>query len=315
MENFLGSLLAGAVGDALGFPVEFSRIGDIRRKYGPSGITGLADNPDGLGAITDDTQMTLFTLEGLIIARRHGIDPMLTVRAAYGRWLQTQQGPETAHDGWLIDVPGLHSLRAPGNTCLTALRKNDANNNSKGCGGVMRVAPCALWSDDPNEIFNLAAGCARLTHGHPSGYLSAGVLAVIVHEVLREQALDQAIKTARSILVGHQGHEEQTELLDKLPGLGRPTPELIESELGGGWVGEEALAIGLLCALRGDNLADALLLSVNHSGDSDSTGSICGNIVGARDGEGSIPSHWLEPLELRDVIERLGKEGLEVLRG
>ncbi|WP_235921864.1 ADP-ribosylglycohydrolase family protein [Lentzea tibetensis] len=314
MENFLGSLLAGAVGDALGAPIEFNRIGDIRARYGPSGLTDYAPAFDGLGSITDDTQMTLFTLEGLILARRNGIDPMLTVRAAYGRWLQTQQGPETTHDGWLIDVPELHSLRAPGNTCLTALRK-DANNNSKGCGGVMRVAPCALWSDDPAEVFALAAGCARLTHGHPSGYLSAGVLAVIVHQVLRGADVVTATGLARQILVGHQGHEEQTALLDKVAGLGRPTPELIESELGGGWVGEEALAISLLCAIHADNLADGLLLAVNHSGDSDSTGAICGNILGARDGAGAIPSHWLEPLELREVIERLGKEGLEALSG
>lgn len=102
-------------------------------------------------------------------------------------------------------------------------------------------------------------------------------------------------------------------LLDKALGLGRPTPELIEAELGQGWVGEEALAIGLLCALRADSLADALLLSVNHSGDSDSTGSICGNLVGARDGVGAIPSHWLSELELREVIERLGEEGLDLL--
>jgi ADP-ribosyl-[dinitrogen reductase] hydrolase len=315
VQNFLGSLLAGAVGDALGAPIEFDRIGDIRGQYGPSGLTDYAPAFDGLGSITDDTQMTLFTLEGLILARRNDIDPLLTVRAAYGRWLQTQHGPETVHDGWLIDVPQLHSLRAPGNTCMTALRKHDGNNNSKGCGGVMRVAPCALWSDEPAEVFSLAADCARITHGHPSGYLSAGVLAVLVHQLLRGASVEEAVKLSRTILVGHEGHEEQTVLIDKVMGMGRPTPEMIADELGGGWVGEEALAIALLCALHGTSMGDALLLAVNHSGDSDSTGAICGNILGARDGVEAIPSHWLEPLELRDVIERLGKEGLEVLSG
>jgi ADP-ribosylglycohydrolase len=74
--------------------------------------------------------------------------------------------------------------------------------------------------------------------------------------------------------------------------------------MGGGWVGEEALAISLYCALvAGDDFTHGLLLAVNHSGDSDSTGSITGNILGLRLGRQAIPERWLAELELRDVIE------------
>ena len=49
----------------------------------------------------------------------------------------------------------------------------------------------------------------------------------------------------------------------------------------------------------------SLTLAVNHSGDSDSTGAIFGNIVGTAYGRGSIPSPWLDELELKDVIEEV----------
>ncbi|KJK42079.1 crystallin J1 [Lentzea aerocolonigenes] len=297
--SLLGSLLGGAVGDALGAPIEFSSIDVIRRAHGSSGVVDLP-----VLEITDDTQMTLFTLEGLVLARQFGVDPVLAVRAAYGRWLHTQGGPLVASDGWLMAEQRLHSRRAPGHTCISALKHNEKN-NSKGCGGVMRAAPVAVWSSDVREVFSLAAETARITHHHPSGYLSAGVLAVIVQELLRGADLLSAVAVSRAELVRWDGHEEQTTLLDKVVSLGPLTPEEIESSLGGGWVGEEALAIGLHAALVGADFPSALRLAVNHSGDSDSTGSICGNILGARDGVSVIPSSWLSVLELRDVIERL----------
>ncbi|QFZ23568.1 ADP-ribosylglycohydrolase family protein [Saccharothrix syringae] len=321
-SSFRGSLLAGAVGDALGGSIEFDRIDRIRGRFGPSGLTDYAPAYGRLGAITDDTQMTLFTLEGLVLARRRGSDPVHEVRVAYGRWLRTQGGPEVPRDGWLLDVPGLHDQRAPGNTCLTALRSgvlgtvDNPINDSKGCGAVMRAAPVALWSDDVAEVFELAAATGALTHGHPSGYLSAGVLAVLVQQLLAGAALPDAIRTARAELVGWTGHEEQLSLLDLAVELGtrgvRPTPEVIETALGGGWVGEEALAIAVLTALAARDLADGLLLAVNHSGDSDSTGALCGNLLGARDGVAAIPGHWLADLELADVLDRLLAEAIEV---
>ncbi|MFD1146854.1 ADP-ribosylglycohydrolase family protein [Saccharothrix hoggarensis] len=318
--SFRGSLLAGAVGDALGGSIEFDRIDRIRGRFGPSGLTDYAPAYGRIGAITDDTQMTLFTLEGLLLAKKRGSDPVHEVRVAYGRWLHTQGGPPVARDGWLLDVPALHDRRAPGTTCLTALRSGVLGtveapiNDSKGCGAVMRAAPVALWSDDVREVFELATAVGALTHGHPSGYLSAGVLAVLVQQVLAGVPLPSAVDVARAELVTWTGHEEQLGLLDLAVELGtggvRPTPEVIETALGGGWVGEEALAIAVLTALAARDLADGLLLAVNHSGDSDSTGALCGNLLGARDGVEAIPGHWLGDLELREEITRLADEAV-----
>ncbi|MCS7484350.1 ADP-ribosylglycohydrolase family protein [Umezawaea endophytica] len=319
MDKFRGSLLAGAVGDALGGAIEFEHMDAIRARFGPAGLTDFAPAYGKVGAITDDTQMTLFTLEGLVIARKHGTDPLWDVRAAYGRWLHTQGGPAVRVEGWLLDEPGMFSQRAPGTTCLSALydeesfgTTSDHINNSKGCGGVMRAAPVALWSEDVDEVFALAAGTAAITHGHPSGFLSAGVLAVIVQQVLVGASVMEAVAEAREELVRWDEHEELLEVVDLAVRLGsrgkRPTPELIETLFGGGWVGEEALGIGLYAALVAESVEDGLLLAVNISGDSDSTGSVCGNILGARDGVEGIPRRWLEGVELGEVLERSADE-------
>jgi ADP-ribosylglycohydrolase len=172
----------------------------------------------------------------------------------------------------------------------------------------MRAAPFAVWSPDPAEAFRAAAECGALTHGHPSGYLPAGALAVLVQQLLHGAEVLAAVATARAVLATWPGHEETDRVLAAaidLAALGRPSPEAIADRLGGGWIGEEALAIGLCAALVSTDLADGLRLAVNHSGDSDSTGAICGNILGARDGIAALPQPWLRELELRDVIEEL----------
>jgi ADP-ribosylglycohydrolase len=337
-DRVLGCVLAGAVGDALGASIEFLPIDMIRRQHGEQGVTGFTPaGPDG--TITDDTQMTLFTLEGLIRAhvrdRVSGAgDPVPVVQHAYQRWLHTQGfdwpqagGPfaegRTQPDGWLITERGLFARRAPGNTCVTALRVFAADgtagsmanplNDSKGCGGVMRAAPVALWSTDPEVVFALGAATAALTHGHPSGYLSAASLAFLVHGLLGGASLPECIAALTPVLTRWQGHEEQLARLTtavRLADEGLVSAERLADELGGGWVGEEALAIAVYAMLVTDDLPSALRLAVNHSGDSDSTGSVCGNLAGARYGVAAIPADWLERLELRPAITSLTRDAL-----
>jgi ADP-ribosylglycohydrolase len=331
-------MLAGAIGDALGGPIEFNGIDNIRKWFGPDGVTDYNQEYGGRGRITDDTQMALFTLEGLIrahVAERRGAETDVTtvLQHAYQRWYHTQNQPwdrcggvfaqrSPKPDGWLITNPGLFALRSPGKTCMSALRTFATSgkpgtvdhrvNDSKGCGGVMRAAPAAVWSDDPAEVFSLAVTSAALTHSHPSGYLSAGVLAVIVSELYDGTELPNAILVARDQLTRWDDHQEQLAILDRAVDLAarKPDPETIADQLGGGWVGEEALAIGVCAALAADDMAGGLLMAVNHSGDSDSTGSICGNILGAATGIDAIPPAWLAELELREVIERLSLDAV-----
>ncbi|MDQ0378238.1 ADP-ribosylglycohydrolase family protein [Amycolatopsis thermophila] len=317
-----GSLLAGAIGDALGAPVEALPFARIEELAGPGGVTDYLDHRDGAGSITDDTQMTLFTAEALIRARGTDLRPAL--QAAYQRWLHTQgvpwekaRGPRVTSpgpDGWLVTNRALHHRRAPGSTCFFALRAYGrgvaAPNDSTGCGGVMRAAPVAVWSDDPAAVFEAGVISAAITHGHPSGQLPAGALGVIVHQLIRGAALPAAIDVAQDLLRHRPGHEETLAALDAALALGGPPSPAKVASLGSGHTGETALAIGVYSALVTDDPDTALLVAVNHDGDSDSTGSVCGNIVGARYGEQALRRDWLARLELRDVIERLAADAL-----
>ncbi len=329
-DRYLACLLGGAIGDALGAAVEFMSRDEIIDRFGPAGITDFAEAYAGRGKITDDTQMTLFTAEGLLRGQMRGVSKGVTdfghtVANAYLRWLATQGydsgAVKTDRDGWLFQQRGLHNQRAPGMTCLSALRDYSglpgiAGNDSKGCGGVMRVAPVGLfwWSFkqtvDVQRVFQDGCMCAGLTHGHPSGYLTGGVLAVVIFELSNGQTLSEALDTAKAILVTQLGHEEALTALDKAIELSQSEipHDIAIRELGEGWVAEEALSISVYCALVAQNFEQGIVLAVNHDGDSDSTGAITGNILGVMHGTGAIPKRWLEPLELREVIEVLGSD-------
>lgn len=335
-NRYRGCLLGGAVGDALGAPVEFLSLAQIEQQFGSAGIQEYVPAFSKLGAITDDTQMTLFTAEGALRAwvrevARGLCHPPSIIALAYQRWLHTQGVAHPLHsfclDGWLLQHEDLFSRRAPGMTCLSGLQAMEdsssrARNNSKGCGGVMRVAPIGMVfatigrqvSNKHDlqlaECFSLASEAASVTHGHATGQLASGAFAVITMQLLLGASLLQALATAQTILATHPGHEETSSALlaaEKLA-ANKPGSAIALQTLGGGWVAEEALAIAIYSALSTQNFRNGVALAVNHGGDSDSTGSIAGQLLGAMLGADAIPTSWLEPLELRSVLEEVADD-------
>ncbi|MBJ6799725.1 ADP-ribosylglycohydrolase family protein [Geomonas propionica] len=341
LNHYLGCLLGGAAGDALGAAVEFSSFAEIRQKYGATGIQCYDTAYGRTGAITDDTQMTLFTAEGLLRAccraNEKGIGPSFPsmVHQAYRRWLKTQQNLYHPVDGngWLINCSELYSRRAPGGTCITALlddrvrlRSDEVRHNtSKGCGAVMRAAPIGLFVQSPylcrfwgaeqrnKEAFEIGQSTGYLTHGHPSGYLPAGFLALLIGRIIDGDNLDTALDACCKVLAGAPGADETLAAVSQARELamepGHVTgPEAVET-LGDGWVGEEALAISIYCALIAkEDFTHGIQLAVNHGGDSDSTGAITGNILGALLGVNHISQQWLDELELREVLKKVAKD-------
>ena len=309
-----GCLLGGAIGDALGAPVEFMSLDEIRHKYGPEGIQEFDKAYGTVGAITDDTQMTLFSAEGLIRAKvrfdAKGIcAPESVVAYAYQRWLWTQ-GEKCSEfaisegcRGWLVDIQELHSRRAPGVTCLSALRswdQSEAKNDSKGCGTVMRSAPFGFME----AAAELAWKCAEITHGHIEAKVSAAIFAQTIQSMVLGHSLENAILEAARLY----SDSESTRLI--LLAIDLSSSDMVAenaiSRLGQGWTADEALAIGVYCAskCRGD-FELGVRMAINHDGDSDSTGSICGNLLGVIVGYEGLPSRWRDSVELVDVIVQI----------
>ncbi|WP_231505617.1 ADP-ribosylglycohydrolase family protein [Bacillus sp. EB01] len=334
-DFFIASLLGGAVGDGLGYSVEFMTLNEIKSRFGVQGITDLdIDKRTGRAIISDDTQMTLFTADGILWSYKRMSERGIGSYAGSGtyqsylRWYYTQTR-KLPNDGaeWLLErqpheesesiltYKELFFQRAPGNTCLSALESGKMGqieqpiNNSKGCGGVMRVAPVGLFLHrEPDHAFRVGAEFAAITHGHPTGYLSAGALSAIIAELINGKSIINSAETAMHILKGNPNHQETLAAIEKAVELSTShlTVEKAISKLGEGWIAEEALAIALYCALKETDFRKALIMAVNHDGDSDSTGSICGNILGACYGMQGVPKEWASRIELKDFIINMG---------
>ena len=334
-DRIRGSLIGGAIGDALGYPVEFIySFEGIQARYGERGITRLDtkqfwlddEQQSGKAVVSDDTQMTLFTANGLLNAKRQKIGMKYGICLAYIEWYLTQIGKRSGKykDCWISSIPELNKRRAPGNTCMTSLsdiyRGKDPINNSKGCGGVMRIAPIPLYAvvDERMDILDadrLAGDAAEITHQHPLGFIPAALMSHVIYRL----ALDE--NPTRDGMIEYvlegmgklgdlfpQHHIEDLEMMGlarvaiDLSGNDRSDLQNIDA-LGGGWVGDEALAIALYCAVRHfDSFEQAMIAAVNHGGDSDSTGAVTGNILGAAVGYEAIPQFYKDNLEMHDLI-------------
>lgn len=316
-----GSLLGGAIGDALGYQIEFKR--NIKEKE----ITRFKDK----GIISDDTQMTLFTANALIwretrsSIRGIAMSPVDAIYFGYRDWLDTQNNTKGENCiSWIKEIPELNIQRAPGNTCLSALSSGKKGtiqepiNDSKGCGTVMRVAPIGLYLDNEITAGKIAAEVSALTHGHPLGIIPSYVFASMINLIVNKDMdiLNSLNQSIDGLLTNYNIFNKNDidlfiELMNKAIKLSSTDISDIDAikELGEGWVAEEALAIAVYSCLKySDNFENAVVCAINHDGDSDSTGSIAGNIIGAYLGEDAIPSYYLENLELKDVIVEIADD-------
>lgn len=332
-----GCIYGGATGDALGYAIEFDRENEIFSKYGENGIQEYEYNKNGEAIISDDTQMTLFTAEAIVYAKKNNVSVRQAARQAYIDWLITQTvnfenrkkiKEFDEHITWLSNVKELYSPRLPGITCMNSLREldrtkaviddyiSDKRNDSKGCGGIMRCAPVGLcMNGDIKETDMEAAQISAITHCHSLGYMPSAVFAHIINRIAfsrNNQTLKEIILDAQKTVSEIFANDENLPYLNKIIDLSIELSENNENDLdnihkiGGGWVGEETLGIALYCSLRYQNdFSKAVCVSVNHSGDSDSTGAVLGNILGAWLGFDKIEDKWKNGLELSDVLSRV----------
>lgn len=329
-----GSITGGAIGDALGYPIEFVySFNDICARYGKEGITDFdmsypwLESEEKKALFTDDTQMTLYTVEGLLEAERNGKPIAPTVCNAYLAWYAHQAGRKVkiSYQSKLSEIEELNQNRAPGNTCLSALAAihagKEPQNASKGCGGIMRVAPVGLygaahdWS--PADTARLSGELAELTHLHPLSTYSSAALAVIVQlcassedtvdKEMFKGIVDKSLKIVSDVYgADAAAMDEFRKIVGNAMSL-EDDPQsdwqIIEDRIGEGWVAEETLAIALFSTLRHvDDFTGCLISAVNHGGDSDSTGAVAGNIIGAILGDDAIPGKFKKEIQLRDLL-------------
>ncbi|TGB00851.1 ADP-ribosylglycohydrolase family protein [Streptomyces sp. MZ04] len=329
-----GTLLGAALGDALGAPVDELSLAAIREAHGTEGLTEPAPAHGRRGAVTAATQLTLFTVDGLIraqVRRDTGAwHPPTDLHRAYRRWAATQSdwGPDERRkeDGWLAREEWLYSRRSPAKACLVGLGDEtmgtlelSKNPDERDAGAVTRSAPFGLlvgW--EPQLVLQLAVECAVQTHGHPAAYLAAGAHSVLVHGLARGESLDGAIQRTLALLAARPGHQPVTDALKHALGAvrqGMPAPSRVEELLGDGSA-EGVLGAAVYCALVGEDIRHGLRLAVNHGGASAATGAVCGALLGALHGETALPPGWLSELEGRPTMLELADDfAMEMTQG
>lgn len=322
-SKIAGSLLGGAIGDALGYQIEFKR--NIKDKE----VTRFEND---FGIISDDTQMTLFTANALLwrdtkeMLGGMSISVSDAIYHSYLDWLDTQWGTNRHENkvSWLKEIKELNNQRAPGNTCIGSLTSGKKGtlefpiNNSKGCGGIMRIAPIGLYEKDSLQAGKVAAAATAITHGSPLGIIPAATCAMLINilaneNITLENALYKAMKQCHDnfTIYSEEDHRYFQKLVTKAIKLSKSSIKDTEAikKIGEGWVGDEAFAIAIYSCLKYPNsFEDAIVCAVNHDGDSDSTGAIVGNIMGAYLGIENIPTYYKENVELKDVILEIAND-------
>lgn len=319
-DKAIGCMIGAAFGDSLGAAVEFMQLPAIRTRYGIRGIQRcrpVYGHP--AGSITDDTQMALATAAGITCAMEHNMAADVSIIryqlwCSYQRWLVSQNRPE--------------NCRAPGSTCLSALRGKIAGsqsrplNHSAGCGAIMRVHPVGIaYSQYPTQAFSIGMESGVLTHGHVNGYVPAGAFATVIAWLMQGKDFFEAVMAMRQELcrlpVNRSAGTIEAVDLGMQTLLSDDPAETIDQTIrchgssGGGWQGHDALAITLYAVRHAP--ADpirAVQIAVNHSGDSDSTGSLAGAIMGAWYGVRPFSDHLLATkvqLEHADELVDYGK--------
>lgn len=295
-----GLLLGLALGDAVGRPVEFLGLEEIRDRFGPRGVF----EPEGPLRPTDDTSMSLAVVAALVAAGGEGPEALMeAVVREFVDWRRRVR-PEDA----------------PGATCLEATARLEAGTPwaqaglrwSKGAGAVMRAAPVGYYfRRHPRLLREVSRMIARITHGHPTAAAGAVAAAAITRAALDREPpevwIDRAARAYSGLPSG-----ELTESFRKIEGAMAAESDTRAMEaVGEGWVAEEAVAMAVAASLRHpDDFKAAVRCAVNHGGDSDTVGCVTGAFLGARLGESGLPEDWIERLDDRsaliDAADRLG---------
>ncbi len=297
-EKIRGIIYGFAIGDALGYPVEFISIEEIKIRYGNQGIQDLPTP----ALFSDDTQMSIAITEALIQSGESDIDTIMSsIRDEFIKW---GNSPE--------------NNRAPGNACLAGVSMLESGvdwresgvKNSKGCGSAMRVASIGyLYQDDPEKLKDVAVASSVCTHGHITAKAAAVGAAYLVKLALDQEPPEEFIPKLLGFTKGIS--TEFDNAIHKVSEcLEWENEEEALTYLGDGWIGEEAVALALYCFLRNqDDYPATVIRAANTDGDSDSIACIAGSISGAYLGIDHIPSAWCEQIEkseyLKDMSDRL----------
>lgn len=345
-DRFKGVMLGLAIGDAFGYPIELMNYDAICERFEKKGCLDLAvSKRTGTALFTDDTQLSLFTADGLLWAHSAGADDGQVnyedyVFLAYQVWLYTQTKTVAGKEyAWLFDpsqnayklrllkAKGLYKKRTADTKNIDALLKirnmaygtpENRLNDNKDNGAVKRSAPIGLYFyNDTRKAFDMGCRCGAITHGDPVGYITAGCYAAIIAEIVSGAEIEDAVKTVIALLENVADGEILAKTLQyalELVNNADVDPMDAVKKMGYGFEAYEALAIAVYCSvLHNESPRYAIQLAANHDGASDTCASMTGAILGAYFGEQGFPKSWVEKLQYKNLISAMADKMLKIV--
>jgi len=372
-NKITSSFITGAIGDALGAPIEGLRqLNDITDKYGENGLNQLISYESHFekgvtykaGSITDDTTMTVTTAFAIIKAAEESVvefSPNFLEKLNYYSWQgylnwaskqiyyplgdklidKSVKWPDAVKDFWFACGAGKGTLAALCQEKYGTLEQplnfeckiegKVIKTPNLGCGGMMRIAPIAFIPNFTDaEIFETACSNAAITHGAQEAYVATGITALFIRNAAKDLSFKENIAKTKETLklykeapIFKDGVSKCLNAIDyavsapgtfsfkdidNLPkGLGYKNPFLAVPVLA-------QVTYAMLSAKKPEDVRETLILSANHSGDSDSVAAITGNILGAMFTKNSARDEWEEKICLKHEIEQTTKKIATILK-
>lgn len=337
-------VVAGAAGDAIGYPLELLTVAQIRERYGSCGLRApivLQAAATGV-AIGAATQLTMATMDGILWAHDRNEPVPAGVYRAYMRWYYVQTGkePRYGQKSWLkkqryegefnlAKVPEFAVPRRPHPTTLEALAQADAKEGRTSTpphndsDAMLSMTPIGYYRrGDAALAYREGCACAAWMQTDETAIGAAGLVAAIFARISGGDTLRQAIRYCKKkadawgipVPVVHalQAAADTAEVIRTARGALTDKSEWwyylpALDAAGTAATAEATLTVALACALGYRGARYAVLAAANQNGNSAAAG-LTAQLVAASRTESDLPESWKKSLECRLQMEQLAAQ-------
>jgi len=291
-------IVGGAIGDALGVPVEFMSRKELAITPVQE-MRGFGTHNQPPGTWSDDTSMTLCLLES--ISRRQKID-YDDIMNNFANWL-TKTAFTAAHETFDVGIATQEAIARylQGTKPLACGGKGEYDN---GNGSLMRLSPLALFFcqqqvKNTADILLEAHRLSALTHGHPRSQMACGIYTLILMNLLTGSSIPAAVENG--LKRAHDFYRNNSACQAEIPAFKRlwhleALQDLPNAAIRSSGYVVDTLEAVIWCLLNTASYAECVLKAVNLGDDTDTIGAITGGLAGAAYGFASIPPTWLDAL-------------------
>lgn len=273
-NQYLGAIIGHAVGDAMGFPTEFSKREELLKNP----VLEMIDSPDvgqPTGSWSDDTAMEIATIDSFIQKKCFDYKDIMD------KWVKWISKSEYTPTGVAFDI---------GRTCLKAIKKycngtaplqcGATSMNENGNGSLMRILPVALYAYSKNlddiSIRELTNEVSSLTHAHEVSRLGCYIYVQFIICLLKGYTKEDAYKHIQNL--DYSSYDMNS------------------------------INLYTRIFMNAQHYKEAIIASTNIGGDTDTIGAIVGSMAGIYYGFESIPSNWLDKLQRKEYLMELASE-------